>query len=252
MNTAFRKARSPVAPRWIVIILAATVAAGGWFATHRELPHYLPPETSGFVASFLPPPPDDSAQTRQELDELLKLQSERTPESIKAAQEDSHKDVSRFYEALGFDRAHSPDLPHLQSLTDGVEKDVGRYVNDAKRRFARDRPYVREPRLKPCISGVKDHNSYPSGHATYGFVMAYLLADMVPERRTQLLRRASLFAQARATCGVHYPSDLVAGMKAASWLSQRILQDPAYQKAAEEAKRELRAALKLPYVPAPT
>ena len=170
---------------------------------------------------------------------------------MKAAQDDSHKDISRFYEALGFDAAHPPDLPRLQALTEAVERDIGRYVNDAKLHFARDRPYLREPRLKPCIRGVEDHNSFPSGHATYGYVMVYLLIDMVPERRGELLRRAGTFAQARATCGVHYPSDLIAGKQAGNWLSQRILMDPSYRKAAEEAKYELRAALKLPAQPPP-
>ncbi|HEV8442195.1 MAG TPA: phosphatase PAP2 family protein [Steroidobacteraceae bacterium] len=247
-----REPHSRHVTRWAASALIVAVTAGGWFATHRELPHYLPPDTSAFVDSFLPPPADASPQTRQELDELLDLQGTRTPETVKAAQDDSHKDVSRFYEALGFDPAYSPDLPQLESLTNAVEKDVGRYVNAAKQHFTRDRPYLREPRLKPCITGVEDHNSFPSGHATYGFVMAYLLVEMVPERRTELMRRASLFAQARAICGVHYPSDLIAGKEAAVWLSQRILQDPGYLVAAEKAKRELRAALKLPAAPPPS
>jgi acid phosphatase (class A) len=194
----------------------------------------------------MPPPPDNSPMTRQELDQLLSMQQNRTDETVKAAQEDAHKDVSRFYEALGLDAAHPPDLPHLESLTEAVDKDVGRYVNAAKEHFARARPFTREPALKPCISGVENNNSFPSGHATYGYVMAYLLMDMVPERRDALLRRAGTFAEARAICGVHYPSDLLAGRQAGVWLSQRILADPGYLKAATDARRELRAALKLP------
>jgi acid phosphatase (class A) len=253
MNTPAPDIRAPRGPvRWVVGAAVLAIAAGSWFATQRELPHYLPEDTSAFVTSFLPPAPDGSPQTRQELDQLLELQRNRTEESIKAAQDDSHKDVSRFYEALGFDAAHPPDLPHLESLTNAVEKEVGRYVNDAKLHFARDRPYLREPRLKPCIHGVEDHNSFPSGHAAYGYVMAYLLIDMVPERRSQLLRRAGTFAQARATCGVHYPSDLIAGKQAGAWLSQRILTNPDYLRAAEDARHELRAALKLPAVPPPS
>jgi hypothetical protein len=110
---------------------------------------------------------------------------------------------------------------------------------------------LREPALKPCISGVEDNNSFPSGHATYGYVIAYLLIEMVPEKRTELLRRAATFAHSRALCGVHYPSDLVAGKQAGAWLSQRILQDPGYRAAAEVASRELRAALKMPPIPIP-
>lgn len=242
-------ARRPT--RWILGAAILAVATGSWFATHRELPHYLPPDTAAFVSSFLPPTADDSPQTRRELDELLELQRNRSEADVEAAQADRHKDVERFYEALGLNAAHTPDLPALHSLTDAVEKDVGRYVNAAKKHFARARPYVREPALKPCIGGVEDNNSFPSGHATYGYVIAYLLVDMVPEKRTELLRRAATFAHSRALCGVHYPSDLVAGKQAAAWLSQRILQDPGYRAAAEIARRELRAALVLPPAPNP-
>jgi len=242
-------ARRPT--RWLVGAAVVAVAAGTWFATHRELPHYLPPDTAAFVSSFLPPPADDSPQTRSELDELLALQRNRSDADVAAAQADKHKDVERFYGALGLDATHAPDLPALHSLTDAVEKDIGRYVNAAKQHFARARPYVREPALKPCISGVEDDNSFPSGHATYGYVIAYLLIEMVPERRAELLRRAATFAHSRALCGVHYPSDLVAGKQAGAWLSQRILQDPGYRAAAEVARRELRAALILPPMPKP-
>ncbi|HEU4781241.1 MAG TPA: phosphatase PAP2 family protein, partial [Steroidobacteraceae bacterium] len=88
--------------------------------------------------------------------------------------------------------------------------------------------------------------SYPSGHATYGYVMAYLLADMVPERRQALITRAQEFARQRMVCGVHFPSDLEAGHQGASWLVQRFLASDAYRAAAKPAREELRAALDLP------
>ena len=92
-----------------------------------------------------------------------------------------------------------------------MEDDIRPYVRAAKDRFRRLRPYEIEPRLEPCIDDVRGDLSYPSGHATYGYVMAYLLRDMVPERRTQLLARADEFARQRMVCGVHFTSDLEAG-----------------------------------------
>jgi membrane-associated phospholipid phosphatase len=32
--------------------------------------------------------------------------------------------------------------------------------------------------MKPCIYNVRGDLSYPSGHATFAYVMAYLLRDM--------------------------------------------------------------------------
>ena len=67
--------------------------------------------------------------------------------------------------------------------------------------------------------------------------MAYLLADMVPERRHALMARAQEFARQRMVCGVHFPSDLEAGRKGAEWLTQRFLASPDYQAASVEARR---------------
>jgi acid phosphatase (class A) len=76
--------------------------------------------------------------------------------------------------------------------------------------------------------------------------MAYLLADMVPERRSELLRRGDEYARQRMVCGVHFPSDIEAGRKGAAWLSRRLLADPEYAAEARAAAHELRAALHLP------
>jgi acid phosphatase (class A) len=116
-------------------------------------------------------------------------------------------------------------------------------VRAAKRTFRRPRPYVADSTLTPCIRDVQDDLSYPSGHASYGYVMAYLLADMVPERRAALLERAGEFARQRMVCSVHYPSDLEAGRIAAEWLARRFHANPAYREDAAAAARELRAAL---------
>ena len=131
----------------------------------------------------------------------------------------------------------------LNRLAEQVEDDVRPYVRAAKHRFLRLRPYEIEPRITPCIGDVRGDLSYPSGHSTYGYVMAFLLSDMVPERRAQLMARAQQFAQQRAVCGVHFPSDLEAGRIGAEWLTQKFLASPDYQAASVEARRELRAAV---------
>jgi acid phosphatase (class A) len=140
-------------------------------------------------------------------------------------------------------------LRELRSLARQVEDDVRPYVRAAKKHFLRLRPYEVEPRLTPCIHDVRRDLSYPSGHATYGYVMAYLLSEMVPERRTQLMVRAREFAEQRVVCGVHFPSDIEAGRRGAEWLAQRFLQDARYRAAATPAARELRSALNLPATP---
>jgi acid phosphatase (class A) len=157
--------------------------------------------------------------------------------------------VWQFAAALGLQPDEMRGLRELRSLAGQVEDDVRPYVRAAKRHFLRLRPYEVEPRLTPCIHDVRRDLSYPSGHATYGYVMAFLLAEMVPERRTQLMARAQEFAGQRVVCGVHFPSDIEAGRRGAEWLALRFLQDAHYRAAAASAARELRAALNLPATP---
>lgn len=198
------------------------------------------------MAQFVPPSASDSPQTRAELDELLALQTARTPAALAAARADRKKDIRQFYGALGIDPVNDASLGPLRDFMDRVESDVSIYVRAAKLRFARSRPYVIEPRLKPCTGDVADNQSYPSGHSSYGYVAALVLADMVPERRQALLARADEFAHQRMVCGVHFASDIAAGRVAAEWLLPEFAKSDGYRAGEQEGARVLRAALVLP------
>ena len=180
---------------------------------------------------------------------MLALQTARTADDVEVARADRKTEIQRFYGALGFPAGADPDLPLLRALAARVEDDTRPYVRAAKERFRRLRPYEIEPRLEPCIANVRGDLSYPSGHANYGYVMAYLLREMVPERQHELIARADEFARQRMVCGVHFRSDLEAGRKGALWLIAAFNGDHAYREDWNAARTELRGALKLPSVP---
>jgi acid phosphatase (class A) len=232
----------------VIAAFVATIAIAG--AIHWWLQHdrhtYLTGVTTDFVAIFAAPPARDSKATRNELDELLEMQKSRTPAEVAAARADRKTEIQRFYGALGFPVGANPDLPLLMALAEDVEDDTRPYVRAAKENFRRLRPYEIEPRLAPCIDNVRGDLSYPSGHANFGYVMAYLLRDMVPERETELIARADEFARQRLVCGVHFRSDIEAGRAGAKWLAFALSADPGYRKDANAAMAELRAALHLP------
>ncbi len=235
----------------VATAIFVTVAIAG--AIHWWLQHdrhtYLSGVTTNFVAIFTPPPARDSPATRVELDELLELQKTRTEAEVAAARADRKTEIERFYGALGFPEGANPDLPLLGTLVEDVEDETRLYVRAAKEKFRRLRPYEIEPRLKPCIDNVRGDLSYPSGHANYGYVMAYLLREMVPEREEQLIARADEFARQRMVCGVHFNSDIEAGRKGALWLIAAFNGDPTYRQDWNKAMAELRAALNLPASP---
>lgn len=231
----------------LVFTLAIAGATQWWLQHDRHT--YLTGVTAGFVAMFAAPPARDAPATRAELDELLALQAARTAADVAAARADRKTEIQRFYGALGFPAGADPDLPLLRALAARVEDDTRPYVRAAKDKFRRLRPYEIEPRLEPCIDNVRGDLSYPSGHANYGYVMAYLLREMVPEREHQLIARADEFARQRMVCGVHFRSDLEAGRKGALWLIAAFNGDHEYRKDWNAAKAELRNALNLPPAP---
>jgi len=228
-----------------VAALFVVVAGGGlWWSQHTTF-RYLSGHTEEFVAQFAAPPAPGSADARRELDELLEMQRTRSPAEVAAAQADRKKDVARFYAALGLDPAHARALSRLQRFTDTAEADIGPYVRAVKDKYRRLRPYEIEPRLKPCIGDVAGDLSYPSGHATYGYLMGYLLSELVPERRDILMDRAAEFARQRLVCGVHFRSDIEAGQRGARFLFDEMHASPGFLRDAAAARVELRAALEL-------
>ena len=236
-----------ISRRRLIPALAGALLIGafaGWWQ-QRDARHFLDDSPSAFAAQFAPPTAADSAATRAELDELLALQATRTPAQVAAARADRKTSVARFYGALGFGPTAQPSLPRVERLAERVEDDVRVYVRAAKDRFRRLRPYELETRLAPCIDNVRGDLSYPSGHAAYGYSMAYLLSLLVPERSRELETRAEEFARQRMVCGVHFRSDLDAGQRAARLLIESIQRNPQFRAEAADAAAELRAALAL-------
>jgi hypothetical protein len=111
---------------------------------------------------------------------------------------------------------------------------VGQFqVMHYKRHFNRPRPSQLSPSLMPPIA-IPGHASYPSGHATEAYLMAYCLAHVMPPAvstlvtpkppptnpppipdSSPLLRMAQRIARNREVLGLHYPSDSAAGKKLA-------------------------------------
>jgi len=196
---------------------------------------------------LLPPfPAVGSQEARGELDELLRLQAERTAVQVARARADAEVSVFRFGDALGsptaFTAAH---LPLTAALFNAVDEDASAVIGPVKDAFARPRPFKIEPRLEPAVPR-SGSGSYPSGHAAWAYTAALVLADMVPERSGQIFERAREYAHNRNLGGVHYPSDIEAGHLAATAIAAMLFSCAAFQHDEAAAQAELRRALALP------
>jgi acid phosphatase (class A) len=207
---------------------------------------YLEDKTPDLVRILPPPPANDSPETRRELDELLQMQHDRTPRDVEYARANIQIGVLRFAAALGDEARLNKALPaSVKSLFDAARADSKKLVDAAKRHYDRPRPVALDARIQPCLEPLVNL-AYPSGHATWVFMAAVLLADMVPERRAAIWARAEDFARQRMVGGVHYRSDIDAGRIAGPAIASFFLASPRYCADAAVAAADLRSVLKLP------
>ena len=168
------------------------------------------------------------------------------------AQADAEISYNRFAEAFGstISPASTPLLVHL---LDRVEADLSAVLANAKRSYNRPRPYQRLQMARVCGFNPapaaevdpKGGNSYPSGHATFGWSMALLLAEVAPERAQIILARGREYGESRIVCAVHYPSDVLAGELLVSALVGRLYAVPEFKRELICAQQEHLVALRV-------
>ena len=134
-------------------------------------------------------------------------------------------------------------------LTDTFGKAYGRPAGgpgaDA---FGDSRPFQTEPGIVPIvgpdyfsvpadnivynrgpISNLVDSPSYPSGHTTYGYMGALVLAVLVPDRYQQMIARGAEYGNDRIFMGAHYAMDVLGGRTLATYdLAHLLANDPVY------------------------
>lgn len=234
-----------------LIAMAALLALAGGPAVAREPSFVSPAQTQ--VLNILPSPPANSSEiTKAELAELHAIEQTRTEaQSTQAIWDDQNEHIFIYANVLG-EAFTAEKLPAVAAFGKRVRVDEGINAGPAKMGFNRIRPYNLDKTLKPiCKTKTKD-DSYPSGHATTGFLLALTLIDMVPEKRDELLARAEQYGHNRLICGVHYASDIPASRLVAYTVHAIMKQHPAYQSEMAAARTELRATLGLPAeLPAP-
>ncbi|WP_293933380.1 phosphatase PAP2 family protein [Iodobacter sp.] len=201
-------------------------------STDVDLTHYLPA-----------PPANDSAQTKLEIAEVLAFQAKRTPETAAAAAADAAENIWRFNEVMG-PKFKAEKLPKFAAFFERVVETEGAVVDSAKNYWKRPRPHMLNSEIQPVVKRSSS-GSWPSGHATVGYLMATVLAEMVPEKRSALFTRAAEYAENRIVAGIHYRSDIQMGRVAAALIAQKILSRDDFNAEFAPAKAELRSVLGL-------
>jgi acid phosphatase (class A) len=127
-------------------------------------------------------------------------------------------------------------------LSTHVGHDEGANTDQLKKGFGRVRPYNADKSLQPVCKTKKKDDSYPSGHATAGYLQALTLIELFPEKRDAILARADGYAHNRLVCGVHYRSDIETARLVAYSVHAVMRENAQFKAEVSVAKAELRAA----------
>jgi acid phosphatase (class A) len=227
--------------RFLVLLFAAAFIMTGVVAPDFNTETKKPTPLVDLTQLLPPPPPQDSPQTKAEIQEIKNYQTTRTKDQIAYAQADVEVSVFRFKNVLGA-KFTAENLPLTAALFDKALKFSKDCVMPVKDFYNRPRPYVCDPTVKPCLK-LETSPAYPSGHSTAGTLMAILLANMVPEKKTEIFKRGWEFALNRVIGGVHYRSDMESGHISGTVIAAFLMKDKRFMKEFSAAKAELRRVL---------
>jgi len=216
----------------------------------------LPPLPKGYLAAddipdslaISPPPPAPGSIWAKLDDEIatnaLTLQGSARFQQAYADAEMLPGAANHFVCALGvnIDEQHSPNLYRLLART---RADVSKTTRAVKKHYQRPRPFMlnEQPTCSPDHEdGMRGNGSYPSGHTAAGWTWALVLAEIAPERATEIIQRGRSYGQSRIVCNVHWYSDVIQGQALAAAVVAKLHSNAEFMDDLAKARDEIRTA----------
>ena len=101
-------------------------------------------------------------------------------------------------------------------------KESSKYIMELKYKFQRPRPHQIADFYGIDLNGVDLDSmktpSYPSGHATQGYLLGMIYSERYPQYNEEFIRLAEDIAESRIIGKAHFPSDKKAGIELAEKL----------------------------------
>lgn len=132
--------------------------------------------------------------------------------------------------------------PMLAGLLTRVSADAERVIEPAKAANRRVRPFHLDQGAICQAKEKLESYDYPSGHATWGWTIGLLLAELAPDRASNVLMRARLYGESRVVCGAHNLSAIEAGATNAAALVATLHGSVEFRDAMQAVRGELAAA----------
>ena len=164
-----------------------------------------------FEISLMPYPENSSKQTIDELKELSLIEGDENfveeHDDVDGIFQKKHKELG-----LEFNRDEAKDLLRQSS----------KYIMREKYKYNRPRPYQLAEFYNIDLNGFDLDSmktpSYPSGHATQGYLLGKFYSNRHPDYRKEFMRLGEDVAESRIVAKAHFPSDKKAGIDLAEKL----------------------------------
>ena len=153
------------------------------------------------------------------LDEVKYLASLEEDVDFVKEHDDVDKVFKKLHEKLGLQFDRSEARKYL--------RESSKYIMELKYRYNRPRPFQIAEFYGIDLNGVNldsmNTPSYPSGHATQGYLLGMLYAERYPNYRKEFMKLGEDIAESRVNGKAHYPSDKKAGIDLAEILFKNLI-----------------------------
>ncbi|MDF9825963.1 acid phosphatase (class A) [Ereboglobus sp. PH5-10] len=198
------------------------------------------------VAQLPPPPSDDSPAGMADLETILQVQKDRTPEQVKRATSVAGNTTFSMG-AHVFGPEFTPEnLPRVSAILYKARLGLRKVLQPAKKNWSRERPSVRDGRVEPCVAIPKANNyySYPSGHSSAEALFFAFYSEAMPEYAALFEDYVRETMWCRVIGGVHYPTDTQAGNMLGKLVAEEMLKNQSTRNAIAEMRTEILDFLK--------
>ena len=164
--------------------------------------------------SNLPERPFPENTSKQTMDELKQLEDIEIDKDFVKEHDDVDGSFDKKHEELEleFDREESKELL----------RQAGRYLMELKYKYNRPRPYQLAKFYGMDISKFRLESmntpSYPSGHATQGYLLGMFYSKRHPQHRKEFMQLGEDIAESRIMAKARFPSDKKFGKELAEYL----------------------------------
>lgn len=224
------------------LVLAAGLLMGAAAPTTSEQ-GYLPGPALPDTLKILPPAPV-AGTSRYETDRTVYLQTRSMQGSPRWALAQTDIKSTAYLRDLGC--AAGVDLspehaPKFATLLKRLSPDVRRAVDLPKDHYQSKRPYLVDegPICDAKTADLAASPNYPSGHTTWSWAVGLILAELAPDRATDILVRARSFGESRLVCGVHSLSAIEAGRTNGAAVVATLHGSPEFRRDLDAARAEI-------------